>query len=118
MCTSTSHDDEFEDEGNVFGVGTSFESFQVFITRELLLLKRLSIPSTTCENPFIWWHNHKGQFLDVTLLAKQILGILRSQIEIKRLFNLVGVFDNLRVKAHYSGQRLLSQILLFTIACF
>jgi hypothetical protein len=89
-CTSTSHD-ELENEGHIFGVGTYFESSQVLVTRELFLLKRLSIPFTTCENLFIWWHNHKGQFLDVTFLAKQILGILRSQIEIKKVFNLVGV---------------------------
>ncbi len=48
-----------------------------------------------CENPFIWWHKYKGQFLDVTFLAKQILGILRSQIEIKKVFNLVGVLTTL-----------------------
>jgi hypothetical protein len=79
----------------MFGVGTSFESFQVLVTRELFLLKRLSVPSTTCENPFIWWHNHKGQFLDVAFLATQILGILRSQIEIKRVFNLIGILTTL-----------------------
>jgi hypothetical protein len=32
-CTSTNHDDELEDEGNMFGVGTSFESFQVLVIR-------------------------------------------------------------------------------------
>ncbi len=32
-CTSTSHDEELEDEGHMFGVGTYFESSQVLITR-------------------------------------------------------------------------------------
>ncbi len=39
---------------------------------------------------------HETQFPNVNFLAKQILGILRSQIEIECVFNLTGVLTTLR----------------------
>jgi hypothetical protein len=39
---------------------------------------------------------HEGQFRNVGFFAKQILGISSSQIEIKWVFNLVGVLTALR----------------------
>jgi hypothetical protein len=59
-CTSTSDDDNLENEGNMFGVGTSFEkSFQALVNGKLSFFMKLSIPFTTCEDLFIWWHNHE-----------------------------------------------------------
>ncbi len=70
-CNSFGHGDEFEDEGNTFGVGTSFEeSSQALVTRELSLFRRLSIPPTTSEDPLAWWCNHKKQFPNVAFMAK------------------------------------------------
>jgi hypothetical protein len=41
------HDDEFEDEGNMFGVGASFEgSLQALVNGKLSLFQRLSMLSS------------------------------------------------------------------------
>jgi hypothetical protein len=53
------------------------------IIRKLFLYKRLFISSFACGDPLTWWHKHEGQFSNVSFLAKQILGIPRSQIEIE-----------------------------------
>jgi len=49
-----------------------------FALVELFLFKRLSILLVACENPFVWWHNHEGQFSNVPFMTKYILGIPRS----------------------------------------
>ncbi len=55
------------------------------------MFRRLSIPPTTCEDPLTWWCYHEKKFPNVAFMAKHILGILWSQIETKRIFNLVRV---------------------------
>ncbi len=93
-CTSTNHNEE---KGNMFRVGASFkESSRALVTKESSLFMKLSIPSSASKDPLIWWHNYEGQFSNVAFLAKQILGISRSQIETKRVFSLVGVLIALR----------------------
>jgi len=47
------------------------------------------------KSPLAWWKTHESQFPNVGFLAKQILGILRSQIEIERIFNSVDVLTSL-----------------------
>jgi hypothetical protein len=62
------------------------------------LFKHLSLEiylCTACENPFIWCCNHEGQFSNVAFMAKQIIGIARTQIEINRVFKLVRVLTTL-----------------------
>jgi hypothetical protein len=48
ICTyACPHDDEFEDEGNMFGVGVFFEgSPQSLVNRKLSLFRRLSMLSS------------------------------------------------------------------------
>ncbi len=59
-CTSIGHGDELQNEGNMFGVGASFEeSSWTLIIRKLFLFKRLSILPITYENPLVWWCNHE-----------------------------------------------------------
>jgi hypothetical protein len=50
-CTyGCSHDDEFEDEGNMFGVGASFEgSPQALVNGKLYLFRRLFTFSSAYE---------------------------------------------------------------------
>ncbi len=60
------------------------------------MFKRLSIPCATCEDPLAWWCNYEGQFSNVVFLAKQILGIPRSQIETKKVFSLARVLITLQ----------------------
>jgi len=82
------HGDELEDDSNMFGVGTSFEqSFQPLVIKKLYLFKRLSIYLIVHEKILVWWCNH----LNVAFMAKQILGILRSQIENKQMFSLATI---------------------------
>ncbi len=47
-------------------------------------------------NPIIWWKTHKGQFSNVGFLAKRVFGIVRSQIEIEKMFSLIGVLTTLK----------------------
>jgi hypothetical protein len=77
---------------NIFGVDTSIKkSSHALVVGELSLFKRLFVIPTTCVNPIVWWHNHETQFLNIGFLAKQILGILKSQIEVECVFNFVYV---------------------------
>jgi len=83
--------DFIEEDCNIFGVGTSMEKFKcAIIIWELSLFKRLSI-IITCDDPLALWWIHKSQFPNVGFLVKQILGILKSHIEIKCVFSFVGV---------------------------
>jgi hypothetical protein len=66
------------------------------VVGELSLFKRLSISLVTCVDPLAWWWIHETQFLNVSFLAKQILGIPRSQIEIECVFIPIGVLITLK----------------------
>jgi hypothetical protein len=66
------------------------------VVGELSLFRRLSVSLATCVDPLIWWRIHETQFPNVSFLVKQILGIPRSHIETKHVFNLVGVLIALR----------------------
>ncbi len=81
-----------EDETDMFGVGAFMEKNSwALIARELFLFWRLAISPPMCVDPFTWWKIHEGQFPNVGILAKQVLGIPRFQIETERVFGLVGV---------------------------
>ncbi len=72
------------------------ELSHALVVGELSLFRRLSISPTTCVDPLAWWWIHEIPLPNVSFLGKQILGILGSQIENKRVFNLVGVLTTLR----------------------
>jgi len=72
------------------------ESSCVFVVGKLYLFKRLFIPTFACVDLLSCWQHHENQFLDVGFLAKQILGILRSQIEIEHVFSLTNVLTTLQ----------------------
>jgi len=74
------------------------KSSWALVTSELSLLQRLSILSSMCTNSLTWCPTHKGQFLNVSFFVKQIFKILRSQIELERIFSLVRVLTILK---HY-----------------
>jgi hypothetical protein len=46
--------------------------------------------------PLQWWGKHEAMFLIVGFLACQVLGIIRSQIEIERIYFLTNILTNLR----------------------
>jgi hypothetical protein len=87
--------EEFEE--NMFGVGSSIEeSSHALVTRELFMFKKLPSLPFVYVDPLAWWCIHEGQILTMGFLTKQVLGILGSQIEIERVFNLVGVLTTLK----------------------
>jgi hypothetical protein len=49
-----------------------------------------------CLLPLTWWKSHQVQFLNVSFVAQQILGILGSQIKTKRIFNIAKVLTSLQ----------------------
>jgi len=52
--------------------------------------------ASMCVDPLAWWHIHEGHFLNMGFLVKQILGIVGSQIETKRVFSLASVLTTLK----------------------
>jgi hypothetical protein len=48
------------------------------------------------ENLLIWWPKRAVQFPHVSCLVRQVLSIVGSHIQIKWIFNVVGVITNLR----------------------
>ncbi len=57
------------------------------------------------KNPLQWWEKHESRFPIVVFLARQILGIVSSQIETKHIFSLVGIVTNLR-RCHLQSKNL------------
>jgi hypothetical protein len=47
------------------------------------------------KSPLLWWEKHHSRFPIEKLLARQIFGIVSSQIKIKHIFSLAGIFTNL-----------------------
>jgi hypothetical protein len=43
-----------------------------------------------------WWQIEEQKFPTLVALARQILGISISQIEIEKIFSIVGIFTTLR----------------------
>jgi len=48
------------------------------------------------KNLLQWWEKDESKFPKVSFLARQILGIVGSQIEIECIFSLVGILTSLR----------------------
>jgi hypothetical protein len=72
------------------------ETSCTLVVAELSLFRRLSISLATCVDLLIGWRILETQFPNVNFLVKQILGILRSHIEIERVFNLASGLTTLK----------------------
>jgi hypothetical protein len=66
------------------------------ITRELLDFTRFHVDVKDIKNPPQWWEKHEYKFHVIGFLVKQILRIIGSQIETKRIFSLIGILTCLR----------------------
>jgi hypothetical protein len=62
-----------------------------------------------CKSSF-QWQSHEDQFPNVSFLAKQILGIPRSQIKTKCVLNLVGML--IALQHYYLQVENLNQIIM------
>ncbi len=66
------------------------------VTKELLIFRRYQVDPKCIKCLFWWWGKHEVMFPTIGVLAHQILSIVRSQIETKMIFSLVGMLTNLR----------------------
>jgi hypothetical protein len=67
------------------------------ITRELLDFIRFHVDVKNIKNPLQWWEKPESRFFAIGFLAKQILKIVGSQIEIELIFfSLVGILTSFR----------------------
>jgi hypothetical protein len=71
----------------------SVKTTKEIVTRELLDFKRFHVDVKDIKNILQWWEKHESRFHIVGFLAKQILGIVGSQIETKRIFFSYWNFD-------------------------
>jgi hypothetical protein len=69
------------------------------VKKEFQIFKKCQLDVTDIKRPFQWWQRHEVMFLTIGFLTRQILGIVESQIETKRIFSLARMFTNLR-KCH------------------
>jgi len=66
------------------------------INMELLIFKRFQVDAIDFKCYFQWWEKHESMFLTFGFLAYQILSIVGSQIETKRIFSLTWIFINIK----------------------
>jgi hypothetical protein len=71
----------------------------------------LQLEAKSCEDPLKWWKVHEAQLPIVRYLVHQILGIVGSQIEVKRIFSIVGIMTRLR-KCRLGTQNLNQLVLI------
>jgi len=83
-------------EVGVFGSLTFTEEIAMGLIRVELLFFRRTIMPIDPFSPFIWWAKHEQQFPNLAYLTRQVMGIVGSQIEIERIFNMVGVITSLK----------------------
>ncbi len=88
------------DDESIFGlVASNGCTLHELLKNELGLFRHLFVKlDQACLWPLTWWKSHEVRFSNVSFIAWQILGILGSHIEIKRIFSLVGVLTSLQ---HY-----------------
>jgi len=65
------------------------------IKEQLTHFKVKKVTDEECKDPLAWWWAEEGHFSYVEFVARQILGIVGSQIEANRVFNIVGICMNL-----------------------
>jgi hypothetical protein len=66
------------------------------VTKVLLIFKHYQMDLKDIKCLLQWWGKHEAMFFIVGFLPCQILSIVGSQIETKRIFSLVGILTNLR----------------------
>jgi hypothetical protein len=85
------------DENSLFGsTASNDEAIVGHLKAELSLFRRLHIDPKECENPLAWWKDREVQFPNVGFLARQILGIVGTQVETERIFSVAGLITAVR----------------------
>jgi hypothetical protein len=66
------------------------------VNKELFMFRKFQWHAKDIKCPLEWWATHESLFSIVSFLVHHILGIVCSQIEIKKKISLAGIFTNLR----------------------
>jgi hypothetical protein len=83
------------DEDSIFGVMTSNDiTLHGLLRNELNMFRHLHVKPKDYMLPLTWWKIHETWFPNVFFVVQQFLGVLGSQIEIDRIFNIIGVLTN------------------------
>jgi hypothetical protein len=86
-----------EDSLDIFEMTTNTsDPTTQLVNKELLIFKHYQVDVNNIKCPLRWWEKHEIMFLTIGFCAKQILGIIRSQIEIERIFLLVGILISIK----------------------
>ncbi len=83
-------------EDSIFDLVSSNEAtLQGLLNNKLSLFHHLHVKFEHCLLPLTWWKSHELQFPNISFVAKQLLRMSRSQIEIKRLFDIARILTSL-----------------------
>jgi hypothetical protein len=63
---------------------------------ELLIFRCYQMDVKDIKCPLQWWEKHESMFPTIDFCARQILGIVGSQIEIERIFSLARILTSFR----------------------
>ncbi len=80
--------------------------------QKLSCFRNLQLEAKFCEDLVNWWKVHEAQFLVVGYLAHLILGIVKSQIETKSIFSIVGIL--IKLCSYQFGTQYLNQLVLIS----
>jgi len=81
---------------DIFDMTISYnEPVGELINKKFLFFKRYHVDSKEIKCPLAW-EKHESLFLTFGFLARQIIGILGSQIETECIFSLAGILNSLR----------------------
>jgi hypothetical protein len=77
-------------------VASTNEIAKKLVNQELLIFQKYQVDVKNIECLLDRWKKHESMFPTIDFLAKQMLEIVSSQIEIERIFSLIDIFTNLK----------------------
>jgi hypothetical protein len=72
------------------------EPTRELVNRELLIFKHYQVDVKDIKCALEWWEKHESLSPTIGFCVKQILGIIGFQIEIERIFSLVGILTSFK----------------------
>jgi len=83
------------DSKNLFHITqTNLNTLKNLVLKKLDKLHHYPINNANCKRALNWWWIKSHKFLITTKFKKHILRILLSQIKMKRIFSIVGIFTS------------------------
>jgi hypothetical protein len=76
-------------------IATIKEASEILLASKLSLFHHTSFIVVEIASLFSWWTIHEPQLPHVECLSQQIINIVGSEIEIERIFNVMGIFTSL-----------------------